>query len=61
MACMKRGRSDYGHSGKLQRLAYYKATRLYKIVQKLTQVARGFPKTMQKMAKNFVELLRQSC
>ena len=26
IACMKRGRSDYGHSGKLQGLAYYKAT-----------------------------------
>src|ERR1700689_4463694 len=31
--------SYYGHSGKLQRLAYYKATRLYKIIQKLIQVA----------------------
>ena len=59
MACMKRGRGDYGHSGKLQRLADYKATRLYKIIQKLIQVAYGCPKTMQKTAKNFVELLRQ--
>jgi hypothetical protein len=56
---MKRGRSDYGHSGKLQRLAYYKATRLYKIIQNFIQVVYGCLKTMQKTVKNFVELLRQ--
>ena len=39
MACMKGGRCDYGYHGRLQGLAYYKATRLYKIIQKLIQVA----------------------